>query len=100
VSVVPIIEELAFRGFLARRLASRDFDALPPERITLPAIFGSALAFGLLHRRPVAGTLAGVAYALVYRRRGKLADAVVAHAATNAILLAVAAALGRWDLWL
>jgi len=100
VSVVPIIEELAFRGFLARRLSSREFDTLVPERITIPAVLGSALAFGLLHRRPVAGTLAGIAYALIYRRRGKLADAVVAHATTNAVLLAVAAALGWWDLWL
>jgi len=99
-SVVPIVEELAFRGFLARRLSSREFDTLAPARITLPALVVSALAFGLLHRRPLAGTLAGVVYALVYRRRGEVADAVVAHATTNAILLAVAAALGRWDLWM
>src|SRR5204863_924973 len=44
VSVVPIIEELAFRGFLARRLSSREFDTLAPERITMPAVLGSALA--------------------------------------------------------
>jgi len=90
---------LAFRGFLARRLTARDFDALPPERISLPAVALSSLAFGLLHQRPVAGTLAGVCYALVFRRRGRLADAVIAHAATNAALVAIAAATGRADLW-
>lgn len=100
VSLVPVIEELAFRGFLARRLSSRDFERLSPRRMTLLGIVGSALAFGLLHRRPVAGTLAGLCYAVVYRHRGKLADAIVAHATTNAVLLVVAWALQWWDLWM
>jgi exosortase E/protease (VPEID-CTERM system) len=100
ISLVPVIEELAFRGFLARRLSSRDFERLSPRRMTLLGIVGSALAFGLLHRRPVAGTLAGLCYAVVYRQRGKLADAIVAHATTNAVLLVVAWALQWWDLWM
>ncbi|HEY7375289.1 MAG TPA: exosortase E/protease, VPEID-CTERM system [Polyangia bacterium] len=99
-SLVPVIEELAFRGFLARRLSSRDFERLSPRRMTLLGIVGAALAFGLLHRRPVAGTLAGLCYAVVYRHRGKLADAIVAHATTNAVLLVVAWALQWWDLWM
>jgi exosortase E/protease (VPEID-CTERM system) len=100
VSLVPVVEELAFRGFLARRLSSREFDALPPRQLSVFGILGSALAFGLLHQRPVAGTIAGVCYALVYRRRGKLADAIVAHATTNAVLVVVAWALQWWDLWM
>jgi exosortase E/protease (VPEID-CTERM system) len=99
-SLVPVIEELAFRGFLARRLSSRDFERLSPRHMTLLGIVGSALAFGLLHRRPLAGTLAGLCYAVVYRQRGKLADAIVAHATTNAVLLVVAWALQWWDLWM
>jgi exosortase E/protease (VPEID-CTERM system) len=100
VVVVPVVEELAFRGFLARRLTSREFDAVPGDRLSALAIVISSLAFGLLHQRVVAGTLAGLCYALVYRRRGQLADAIIAHAATNAALVVVAAATGRHDLWL
>jgi membrane protease YdiL (CAAX protease family) len=53
-----------------------------------------------MHQRMVAGALAGLCYALVYRRRGRLTDAVIAHAATNAALVVVAAVTGRYDLWL
>ena len=58
-----------------------------------------AVAFGLLHHRPLAGIAAGLAYGMIYRRRGAIADAALAHAATNAALVLVAALTGRWDLW-
>jgi CAAX prenyl protease-like protein len=98
--IAPIAEELAFRGFLARRLSTRAFEELAPWRISIAAVVVSSLAFGLLHQRPVVGTLAGMAYALMFRRRGRLADSVVAHAVTNAALVVVAALTGAWDLWL
>jgi hypothetical protein len=69
------------------------------EQITWTAVIVSDLAFGLLHRRVLAGIVAGIAYGAIYRVRGRLADAVVAHAATNATLVAVAWATGTWDLW-
>jgi membrane protease YdiL (CAAX protease family) len=50
----------------------------------------SSVAFGLLHAQNwLAATLAGVAYALAQRARGRTADAVVAHAVTN-LLIAIA----------
>jgi len=98
--IAPIAEELAFRGFLARRLSIRAFDELAPWRISIAAVVVSSVAFGLLHQRPVVGTLAGASYALLYRRRGRLADSVVAHSVTNAALVVVAALTGSWDLWL
>ena len=99
IAIAPFAEELAFRGFLARRLVHRDFDLVAPARLSPLAVVVSSLAFGLLHHRPVAGTLAGVCYALVYRRRGQLSDAVLAHAATNAVLVVIAGVTGRTDLW-
>jgi exosortase E/protease (VPEID-CTERM system) len=99
VLLVPPVEELAFRGFLARRVARADFEQVSPARLPASGILVSSLAFGLLHRRPVAGVLAGLCYAWIYRRRGELADAVVAHAVTNAALVLVAALTGAWDLW-
>jgi exosortase E/protease (VPEID-CTERM system) len=96
--VVPIAEELAFRGFLQRRLLARDFEAVPFDRFSWPSLIVSALAFGALHESFWAGTLAGIAYSAAAYRRGELADAIFAHATTNALLALAALVLGRWDL--
>jgi exosortase E/protease (VPEID-CTERM system) len=90
VVTVPIAEELAFRGFLMRRLVRADFwevDLARAGRRLWPLV-GSSLAFGVLHSSMLAGALAGVAYGLVAGWRGRLADAVVAHGLTNGLLMA------------
>jgi exosortase E/protease (VPEID-CTERM system) len=92
--VTPIVEELAFRGYLMRRLVGRDFQHIPPGTFTWPAFLGSSILFGLLHGEWVAGTLAGMAYALVVVRTGRVRDAVIAHALTNALLWVGAVATG------
>jgi exosortase E/protease (VPEID-CTERM system) len=99
VLVAPPVEELAFRGFLARRLAGPGFARLPPSRTPWAGIVVAAVAFGLLHRRPLLGVAAGLCYGVVYRRGGRLADAVVAHAVTNAALLPAAWLSSSWELW-
>jgi CAAX prenyl protease-like protein len=97
--LVPVIEELAFRGFLLRWLASTDFEHAPPRAWTWPAVLLSSLAFGAMHSRWILGTAAGVGFAAVYLRRGRLADAVLAHAIANAVVAAAVLLGGRWDLW-
>jgi exosortase E/protease (VPEID-CTERM system) len=97
--LVPIVEELAFRGFLARRICAAAFERVDAAALPWRGIAISSLAFGLLHHRPLAGIAAGLAYGIIYRRRGVLGDAVVAHAVTNAALVVVAWYTGRWDLW-
>lgn len=99
VLVVPLVEELAFRGYLLRRLASQDDDNLNPGRFAWLPFLVSSVAFGLLHTRVLAGTLAGMAYALAYYRRGKLADAVVAHTITNGLIALFVLVFGKWALW-
>jgi exosortase E/protease (VPEID-CTERM system) len=100
VLIVPLAEELAFRGFLLRRLQSSEFDAVPADRWSWFAVLASSAVFGLLHPgRFVAGLLAGVIFAWVYARRGRLADAVVAHAVTNALIAVHVLATGDWELW-
>jgi exosortase E/protease (VPEID-CTERM system) len=97
---VPIAEELAFRGFLMRRLASAEFDELPLRRVTLLALMVSSLAFGLLHgSRWMAGTAAGGLYGLVAIRKGRMGEAVIAHAVTNAMLAAYVVIFDRWQFW-
>ena len=96
---VPIAEELAFRGFLLRRLIQADFEAVLPGRQWV-AFAISSVAFGFLHGdRWVAGAVAGFAYALVYARRGRIGDAIVAHAVTNALLGIDVVAFHHWHLW-
>lgn len=100
VVTVPIAEELAFRGFLLRRLVAADFTQVSLRTFTWPSVLLSSLAFGALHRRWIAGTIAGVCYALAQQRRGRLADAIAAHAVTNALIAADVLFLGAWSLWL
>jgi exosortase E/protease (VPEID-CTERM system) len=100
ITTVPIAEELAFRGFLLRRLIAEDFESVPFKCFTWPALLLSSVAFGVLHgNRWIAGTLAGLLFGLAMDRNGKLADAVIAHATTNAILAACVLLSNRWQFW-
>jgi len=97
---VPIAEELAFRGFLLRRLAAADFEGVAWSHFGWLPFLVSSLAFGILHGdRWIAGTLAGMVYALAMIRRGRIADAIAAHAVTNALLSASILITGNWQFW-
>jgi hypothetical protein len=50
-----------------------------------------------LHGRWLAGTVAGMCYAFAMYRRGKVADAVTAHATTNGLIAADVLILKDWD---
>lgn len=99
VAVVPLVEELAFRGYALRRLVRADFTSVSYRNVTIAAVLLSSLAFGLLHQQIIAGTVAGVLFALAARQRGRLADAVVAHAVANALIALQVLLLGAWPLW-
>jgi exosortase E/protease (VPEID-CTERM system) len=96
---VPLAEELAFRGYLLRRLQSSDWRDLSPRAFTWISLLISSILFGVMHGAWLAGTLAGLAYAFAVLRRGQLMDAVLAHAVTNALLAAYVLATGAWALW-
>jgi exosortase E/protease (VPEID-CTERM system) len=83
VIVAPIVEELAFRGYVMRRLIARNFERVPLTRWTSLGVLGSSLLFGVLHERWWLAALAGLAYALAVLRRGRLIDGIIAHATTN-----------------
>ena len=97
---VPIAEELAFRGFLLRRLISRDFESVPFTRFTWFALLASSALFGALHGGMwFAGILAGLLYGFTMIRRGRIGEAVAAHATTNALLAVYVLYYGAWRLW-
>jgi exosortase E/protease (VPEID-CTERM system) len=97
--LVPVVEELAFRGFLLRWLVSPEFEHVPPRAWTWWAVLLSSIAFGALHSHWILGTLAGLAFAAARLRRGRLSDAVLAHALANAGIAVAVLGFGRWDLW-
>jgi CAAX prenyl protease-like protein len=106
VITVPIAEELAFRGFLVRRFISREFDAVSFSSLTLLSICLSSVAFGLEHMKDlmdwqhlVLGTLAGLGFAVALRWRGRMGDAVAAHAVSNLLLAAWVLGFGDWAQW-
>lgn len=100
VVTVPMAEEIAFRGFLLRRLASSDFESVSWRSFAWPAFLISSAAFGLLHgERWLAGTIAGMLYALAMIRRGRIGEAVAAHAVTNVLVAGWVLWGGNWQLW-
>jgi CAAX prenyl protease-like protein len=100
VVTVPLAEELAFRGYIARRLMSADVESIPFASLSLFAVVASSLAFGILHGRLwLAGVLAGVVFAVVAKLRGQLGDAVAAHATANLLLALWVIARGDYALW-
>ncbi len=100
VVTVPLSEELAFRGFLLRRLVSADFESVPFRGVHWVALALSSCAFGLLHGgRWLTGIVAGVLFGLVQARRGRIGDAAVAHGVSNALLAAGVLLSGQWQYW-
>jgi len=100
VITVPIAEEFAFRGYLARRLVDREFDTVPFSAVTVLSIALSSVAFGLMHGSQwIVGIIAGLAYAGVMKWRGRLSDAIVAHATSNLLLAIWVISRGDWSQW-
>jgi len=96
--LVPIVEELAFRGYFQRVLIARDFWRVAPGRFTWLSFIATSVAFGLMHQRYVAAALAGAVFALMLYRTNRLSDAIAAHMAANAVIVAWAVLVREWSL--
>jgi len=100
VITVPIAEELAFRGFVARRIVAEDVESVSYSRLGWLPILISSAVFGVLHGRLwLAGVLAGVVFALVAKLRNRLGEAVAAHATANLLIAIWVLARGDFSLW-
>lgn len=96
----PLVEELAFRGYLTRRLMRSDFEHLPLGLFSWWSFVVSSLLFGALHGGLwLAGTIAGMTFALALYQRRAIGDAVVAHATTNGLIAMYVLTTGRWSMW-
>lgn len=99
VVVVPIAEELAFRGFLQNFLTTTSQSYVGQGAAAAAGVLGSALAFALVHSDAVAALMAGLAYSLVYAYRARTSDAIIAHGVTNCLIAIHVLMLGRWSYW-
>jgi len=99
--LVPILEELFWRGWLMRWLISKNFLTVPLGRYSTEAFWLTAVLFASEHG-PYweVGLAAGILYNWWIMRTGNLADCILAHSVTNACLCAYVLQMGHWQYWL
>jgi hypothetical protein len=101
VVVVPLVEEVFWRGWLMRWLIRPDFESVPLGSYTRQSFWITAALFAAVHG-PYweVGLLTGAIYGGWMVRTRSLADLVWAHAVTNACLAAFVIMTNRWEYWL
>jgi CAAX prenyl protease-like protein len=101
VVVVPLVEEIFWRGFLLRYLVNERFTTIPVGTFSWVSFLGVTLAFGFTHSRPdwIAAFACGALYNVVAYRTGSLASCVIAHALTNLLLGLWIMQTRQWGFW-
>lgn len=100
VLIVPIAEELAYRGYLMRRFIGADFEAVVFQSVRWPAVGATAIVFGVAHGALwLPGIVAGLVFGLLVVRRGHIGEAVLAHATSNALIAVSVLGWNQWQLW-
>jgi CAAX prenyl protease-like protein len=101
VAIVPVVEELFWRGWLMRRMIAARFAQVPLGTCTPAAFVAVALLFASEHG-PYwdVGLAAGILFNALAVKTKSLGDLFFAHAIANACLGAYVVAAGRWEYWL
>jgi len=97
--VVPPLEETFYRSFLYRYLIKADFTAVALNTWAATPFVVTAVVFGLVHYEWLAGILCGAAYLGLVIHKGRLGDAMTAHAITNFLLGLWVVWRGAWHFW-
>ena len=101
ITLVPILEELFWRGWLMRLLIAPDFKKVPLGQYAPSAFWLTAVLFASEHGAYWdVGLAAGIVYNWWIIRCKNLADCMLAHAVTNALLAAYVLMAGQWQYWL
>jgi len=99
--LVPIVEELFWRGWMMRWIENPDFEKVPLGSWHARAFWITAALFALEHGSYwEVGLAAGLAYNAWLVRTRNLGDLILAHAATNACLCAWVLFTGRFEYWM
>lgn len=99
VIVVPLAEELFWRGFLARYLIADDFEKVPQGTFTRFSFACVTLAFVSVHPEILAAFVWGILINLLYRRTANLWACIVMHSMTNGLLAVHILSTKSWHLW-
>ena len=100
VLVLPLAEELAYRGYLLRRLVAADFESVSFAAVGWIPVLVTALAYGMLGGALwPAGVAAGIVFALLLIRTRRMGEATAAHIVANALLTVAVLLWHRWQLW-
>jgi CAAX prenyl protease-like protein len=97
--IVPPLEEVFYRSFLYRYLASQNFLSVPLNKFLPIPFFATAFVFGFSHNEWLAGIFCGAAYQWLVLRKNQLGDAMTAHAITNFLLGIWVVTRGAWQFW-
>ena len=99
--IVPLVEEIFWRGFLLRYLVREDFENVPMGAFTAFSFIAVTLAFALEHTRPdwIPALFAGALFNAVALRTRSLSSCVLAHAVTNLLLGFYIMKTGQWGFW-
>jgi CAAX prenyl protease-like protein len=98
--LVPILEELFWRGWLMRWLIEPKFQQVKFGAYAAGPFWIVAALFASEHGSYwEVGLAAGIAYNWWAIRTRSLADCILAHAATNGILSAYVLVSGQWQYW-
>jgi len=101
VIVVPLLEEIFWRGFLMRYLIKEDFIHVAFGTFTTFSFGAVVVLFGLAHWGPdfFPAILTGAIYNLVAMKTRSLVSCVVAHAVTNLGLGLYIMQTKQWGFW-
>ena len=101
VVVVPLLEEIFWRGFLLRFLIRDDFTRVPFGAYSRLSFSVVTVGFCFEHSMPdwPAALLTGALYNLVAYRTRSLSACVLAHALTNLLLGIYVLRTGQWGFW-
>ncbi len=97
--VVPPLEEVFYRSFLYRYVARPDFQEASYGVFLWGPFLITALLFGFTHNQWLAGILCGFAFQGLVIWKGRLDDAIAAHAITNFLLGLWVIWKGAWQFW-
>jgi uncharacterized protein len=99
-ALVPILEELFWRGWMMRWLIRPEFERVPFGTYAPMAFWIVAALFASEHG-PYwdVGLIAGIVYNWWAIKTKNIADCIWAHAVTNAILSAYVLLTGAWQYW-
>lgn len=101
VVVVPLLEEIFWRGFLLRYLIDEKFRAVPFGAFSWMSFCVVTLAFGFAHSAAdwPAAIATGALYNLVAHRTKSLSSCILAHALTNLLLGIWIMRTHQWGFW-